>query len=200
MESKDYESILNSMPETGIYIIREDDHSLLYFNERVQTVSPQIRLGMTCHDIWTGSCINCPMLTIKDRQQERSLSYNDAFGGVVDIVATKLLWKGEVPAFIVAVTPRMEDAGYTYRQIVRLDLTGNRYDVLKSDGDVWLPETGTDDLSAGFRQLAKSPSIHPEDTERFSHFIDSSHLQSALSSGRTMLTCIYRRRQEEGFR
>ena len=43
MESKDYEIILNSMPETGIYVIRQDNHSLLYFNKRVQTVSPETR-------------------------------------------------------------------------------------------------------------------------------------------------------------
>ena len=85
MRDKDYEIILNSMPETGIYVIRQDNHSLLYFNKRVRTASPEVRLGMICHEVWTGSCINCPLLTIQDRQEGHSLSYNPTFGGVVDM-------------------------------------------------------------------------------------------------------------------
>ena len=32
------------MPETGVYVIREEDHGILYFNRRVQEVSPEVRL------------------------------------------------------------------------------------------------------------------------------------------------------------
>ena len=34
LEIKDYEEILNAIPDTGIYVIREDDRSLLYYNKR----------------------------------------------------------------------------------------------------------------------------------------------------------------------
>ena len=200
MESKDYEIILNSMPETGIYVIREDNHSLLYFNKRVQAVSPEVRLGMTCHEVWSGSCINCPLLTIRDRQVSRSLSYNAIFGGVVDMVATRMLWKDSVPAFVVSVTPRIEAAGYTYRKILRLDLIRNRYDVLKSDAGTWLSEGGTEDLAAEFRNLANSGMIHSEDVERFTAFTDMMHLQNVLRSGKSMLTCIYRRLEGSEYR
>ena len=200
MESKDYEIILNSMPETGIYVIRQDNHSLLYFNKRVQTVSPEIRLGMTCHEVWAGSCINCPLLTIEGRQEGRSLSYNATFGGVVDMVATRMLWKDAIPAFVVSVTPRIESSGYTYRKILRLDLGRNRYDVLKFDAGAWLNQRGTEDLAGEFEKLAGSGMVHPDDVERFRDFTDISHLQNALHSGKSVLTCIYRRLHEEEFR
>lgn len=200
MESKDYDIILNSMPETGIYVIREDNHGLLYFNKRVQTVSPEARLGMPCHEVWSGSCINCPLLTIKDRAKSRSLSFNPTFGGVVDMVATRMLWKDSVPAFVVTVTPRIEAANYTYRKILRLNLGRNRYDVLKSDGSSWLSESGTEHLSGAFANLVGSGMIHPEDRERFAAFTHIDHLADALRSGKSMLTCIYRRLQEEDFR
>lgn len=200
LEIKDYDIILNSMPETGIYVIREDNHGLLYFNERVRAVSPGARLGMPCHEVWSGSCINCPLLTIRDRQKSRSLSFNPTFGGVVDMVATRMLWKDTVPAFVVTVTPRIEAAGYTYRKILRLNLNANRYDVLKSDGGTWLSDSGTEDLSAEFANLVKNGMIHPEDADRFTAFTDIDHLKSALRSGKSMLTCIYRRLQDEEFR
>lgn len=52
MESRDYEIILNAMPETGVYVIRESDRSVLYFNHRVQAVCPDIRLGVPCRELW----------------------------------------------------------------------------------------------------------------------------------------------------
>lgn len=43
MEKRDYEAILDSMQMTGIYVIREDNHQILYFNKRVQEVAPNIK-------------------------------------------------------------------------------------------------------------------------------------------------------------
>lgn len=200
MENKDYEVILNSMPETGIYVIREDDHGLLYFNERVRSLSPQARLGMPCHEVWTGSCINCPLLTIKDRQLGRSLSYNATFGGVVDMVATRMLWKDEIPAFVVSVTPRIEATSYTYRKILRMDLGKNRYDVLKADVGAWLSESGKEDLAAELDRFANSGTIHPEDVERFVSFTKIETLREALRSDKAMQACTYRRLLDGKFR
>lgn len=49
MDIKEYEKILRAVPTTGIFIIREDNHEILYYNERVREVSPHIRTGMPCH-------------------------------------------------------------------------------------------------------------------------------------------------------
>ena len=63
MESRDYENILGALPDTGVYVIREEDRRILYFNKKVREVSPEVRLGDACHEIWTGSCNCCPLLT-----------------------------------------------------------------------------------------------------------------------------------------
>ena len=55
MESRDYENILGALPDTGVYVIREEDRRILYFNKKVREVSPEVRLGDACHEIWTGS-------------------------------------------------------------------------------------------------------------------------------------------------
>ena len=200
MESKDYERILDAMPETAVYVIREDDHKILYYNKRVHTVSPEVRPGMTCHEVWTGSCINCPLLTIKNSQEGRSISYNPTFGGVVDMVATRTMWQDAIPAFVVTVTPRLETAGYIYRKILRVDLKHDTYDILKLEPDAWLNEKSTTNFSLQMRQLAESGAVHPDDRERFLSFICLEHLQNVLKSDKQKLTCIYRRQRRGEFR
>ena len=56
MDIKEYEKILRAVPTTGIFIIREDNHEILYYNERVREVSPHIRTGMPCHELGDHSC------------------------------------------------------------------------------------------------------------------------------------------------
>lgn len=200
MESKDYERILDAMPETGVYVIREADHEILYFNRRVRTISPEVRPGMTCHEVWTGSCINCPLLTIKDHDEGRSISYNPTFGGVVDMVATRTLWQDTIPAFVVTVTPRLETAGYVYRKILRVDLDQDQYVVLKLEPDAWLTGDHTVSLSSQLKSFALSGAVHPDDQERFLDFIAPARLKEALQSGKNKLTCIYRRLWKGDFR
>ncbi len=111
MDSRDYEKILDSMPETGIYVIQEKDHSILYFNRRVRQLCPNIREGMICHDVWGGSCENCPFKIMQSGQKCRSIGYNALFGGLVDIIAARTMWKDTIPAFVITVTPRISDVG-----------------------------------------------------------------------------------------
>ncbi len=200
MESKDYERILDAMPETAVYVIRKDDHGILYYNRRVHAVSPEAQLGMACHEVWSGSCINCPLLTITDRQEGRSISYNPIFGGVVDMVATRTLWQDTIPAFVVTVTPRLETAGYTYRKILRVDLKADTYDVLKLEPDAWLNGKNRTNFSLQMQQLAESGAIYPDDRERFTNFICPEHIREALRSDKQKLTCIYRRHRIGEFR
>ncbi|MCI8800521.1 hypothetical protein [Acetatifactor muris] len=198
MNSRDYEKILNAMPETGVYVIQEEDHSILYFNKRVQQVCPDIQRSRVCHEVWGGSCKNCPLLTIKSRQESRSISYNALFGGVVDIIATRTLWEDTIPAFVITVTPRI--GSYTYRKLLRVDLEKDTYDVLKVDSDIWLTGKEGAHISAQLENLVKNGAIHSEDVVRFTEFIEPNALRNALLTGKKLLTCIYRRRCADGFR
>ena len=68
------------MPETGVYVIREEDHGILYFNKRVQEVSPDVRLGMACHDVWSCSPKLSPPLA---RQYGRLLPLIQKFRAII---------------------------------------------------------------------------------------------------------------------
>ena len=198
MELKDYEKILNTMPGTGVYVVREEDRGLLYFNKRVREISPEACLGTPCYEVWTGSCSCCPLKNIDGRQEAHSVSYNDPYGGIVDITAARTLWEETIPAFVITVTPRTDTEGYTYRKILHIDLERDHCDVLKSDPEGW--QIGEGSLAGQLEQFARSGAIHPEDVERFVAFTRLEHLRGALSGDQLVLTLIYRRMAGEDCR
>lgn len=51
MNEKEYVRILDSLPVTGVYVIREDNHEIQYYNKRVREVAPEVRRGDICHEL-----------------------------------------------------------------------------------------------------------------------------------------------------
>lgn len=200
MDIGNYEKILDAMQMTGVYVIREDDHRILYHNKHIQEVMPYIRPGMVCHEVWTGSCDACPLLTIGERQESRSIKFDTPFGRVVDTVASRILWEDSIPAFVITVTPHMEAASFTYHKILRANLTKDHYDIVKNifPEDSNQPTAGC--LSKWLEKFAQSGKVYEEDVERFTRFMELEHLCQALSLGRKTLTCTYRRRSQGGYR
>ena len=48
MDSKDYEKILDSIPATGVCVIREDNHEILYVNSWIREMAPDVVTGKVC--------------------------------------------------------------------------------------------------------------------------------------------------------
>ncbi len=198
MESRDYEIILNAMPETGVYVIRESDRSVLYFNHRVQAVCPDIRLGVPCRELWGSACRCCPLLTMGGEQESQSVSCAGSDGGTVDITAARVLWEGDTPAFAITVTPRTDGEGYTYRKLLRVDLQEDRCEVLKSDQDGW--QLGEGPLSSQLAAFAEEGSVHSDDKDRFLAFTSLEALRAAARSGPGGQSLLYRRQTGETLR
>ncbi len=200
MDIKDYEKILHAMPAAGVFIIREDDHRILYFNDRVREVAPHVKEGMPCHELGGSSCKNCPLLTIGNRIENRTLSYTSPFGELVDIVAVRMQWENRIPAFIITVTPHMQVINYTYYKILRVNLTTDHYDTVKAAPEERDIGQGTDRFSVWLGQLIYNGGIHPDDMNSFINFTRLDNMRSSLDAGQKMLTCSYRRNTGDGFR
>jgi len=197
---KDYEKILRSIPSTGIFIIREDDHTILHFNERVREVAPHIRIGMPCRKLGSHSCANCPLLTIGDKQENQTINYNNPFGEMVDIIAVRTMWEDTIPAFIIMVAPHTQSISNTYHKILRVNLTEDRYEVVKINPEDQAIGYGTDIFSSWLGQFIYNGGIHPDDMNNFISFTRPEHMTSALKSGQKSLSCCYRRRSGDDFR
>ena len=200
MDIKEYEKILRAIPTTGVFVIREDNHELLYFNERVREVSPHVCIGMPCHEMGDHSCVNCPVLTIGDKKENRTLSYNNPFGDIVDIVAVRTTWEGKIPAFIITVAPHVQSISYSYHKILRVNLTQDRYEIVKMRSEDRVIGYGNDTFSSWLGQFIYDGGIHPDDMNNFISFTHLDHMKEALDAGKEILTCCYRRRAGEDYR
>ena len=197
------ELILNSMQTTGVYVIKESDHRILYFNKRVKEVSPNVCLGMACHELWAASCPNCPLLQIGNKKESRSINYASPFGNVVEIAATRIQWGGDIPAFLIMITPHVEVASYTYSKILRANLTTDSFELIKSEPED-LEMMNGESMAAGlddwFNRFLEAGNVFGRDEERFRKFTAAEYLKDALKSGKKILTCTYRRKTGKGYR
>lgn len=139
MKADDYRGILDALPFTGVYVVREDNHELLYFNKRIRDCTPGIEQGMVCHEVWPAGCENCPLLDIGNRQENRNIKYNSPFGSAVDLKAVRILWENKIPAFIMMVTPHMEAADDSFSKKLRGDLLQDRQEPVKPEAGKMRP-------------------------------------------------------------
>ncbi|MDO4298646.1 MAG: HAMP domain-containing sensor histidine kinase [Lachnospiraceae bacterium] len=193
--------ILDSLQMTGVYVIREDNHEILYFNKRVKEVAPNVREGMACHELWKGTCSNCPLLYIGDRKEAWTVNYDDPFGKVVEIAATRLLWEDTIPAFMIAVTPYAETVNFVYHKVLRGNLSTDCFDIIKADQkEIQDMSEYLTSLSDWFEGVAAYGYIYEEDVERYRKFVQAERIKEELKCGAKMLNCIYRRRAGYRFR
>ncbi|MCI8691240.1 MAG: response regulator [Lachnospiraceae bacterium] len=200
MDIKNYEKILDTIPETGIYVVREDNHEILYFNRRIQEMEPRARRGMTCDGLWVHSCANCPLLTMGDKEENRTVSYNGSVGKAIDLAARKIMWGDDIPAWLVTMSPHTDEVSPVYRKILRVNLIRNSFEIVKPAAEDWFADNEQYTFSQWLERFTKNGIIHPDDTDRFLSFTHLDYLKSALLAGRKMLFCSYRRRSPDGFR
>lgn len=201
MHIEDYEKILDALQETGVYVIREDDHRILYCNRRVREVAPTAAPGAVCHELWPDRCPNCPLRSIGSRQESRSVCYNSPFGRVVDVAAIRTLWGDGIPAFIVTLTPHIEASSFNCHRLIRANLTRDSYELVRLNRpDDWTAEGLTDTLSGWLDHFLDSGFPHPDDLERLRTFTRLEYLREGMRSSRRGMTCIYRRKHGEEYR
>lgn len=205
--------ILNHMGNTAIYVIKRDTHELLFFNDKVKQITPDISLGKICHEVWQGSCANCPLLTMGDRETNTRVSYGDPFGEVVDISATMFSWgKENIPAYLVSVTPHVSSqeeqklererekliivAGKEYPVIYSVNLTKNTYVKLNREASqaVLPPPSGNfDDLP-----LKASETVHPDYRERYLKMFSRQNLLACYAAGQMELELEFPQLYQDG--
>ena len=118
----------------------------------------------------------------------------------MDITAKRILWEDKIPAFVITMTPHKDEVSSIYRKILRVNLTKNRYDIVKPAAEDWAADNEAETFSEWLTQFKNDGILHPDDRDRFLSFTHLEYLKSALRTGRKMLFCSYRRRSPNGFR
>lgn len=104
----DCRDILDAMTTLGVYVVEADTHRILFYNRNIKDTSPNIELGMICDELWAGNCSHCPLKVIGDKATVHTESFFAPLGIDLDIVATRMMWKGTTPAFVIRVLPKNE--------------------------------------------------------------------------------------------
>lgn len=200
MDIRDYKKILDAITTSAVYVIREDDHEILYYNKRVKEVTPNVRVGVCCHELWKECCANCPILTIGDKEESRSVSNGSLFGDVVDIAASRILWADQIPAFIITVSPRKETVSGVYHKIMHVNLGKDTYDMVEMGPEKQMRGNQRGIFSDWMNWFVKNGGIYQDDIERFSNFIDPEKIRKDMRAGCGTLTCSYRCHTSGGLR
>ncbi|MFR3389387.1 MAG: hypothetical protein ACLTT1_00905 [[Clostridium] scindens] len=80
MKKENLATVLDSLSELYIYIIEQETHRLLYFNQRVKEASPDVKVGACCSELWHENCEDCPLLSMGDQDYSHVIHYNTPFG------------------------------------------------------------------------------------------------------------------------
>lgn len=103
----DCRTVLDSYTHTAIYVVSAEEHKLLFYNKRLRELFPNIKIGAICRDILHNDCRVCPTRLLNENTDYAHIvAYNTGFGQEVELSATKMMWQGKVPAYIINIFPR----------------------------------------------------------------------------------------------
>lgn len=208
-DQKMFELVLNNLGSTAVYVIRQDDYRILYYNERMKQEVPEIELGAACQrTLKLGCCAS-------------------------ELSATRIEWgKEKIPAFFVAVTPKIpsgekEPSNYIeieqktneqkrdfrkqseqenevifsgmmalFGELLVLDLADGFYAVYKMDEMMEQLIQGLD--YDEFLQVYGNELIHPDDQEQFFETFLLENLKKTIHSGIKKTSIELRRKTLDG--
>lgn len=194
MDVRDHEKILDAVDGVGVYVVREDDRRLLYLSRLVKEAVPEAQVGAHCYEMWDGGCSFCPLRSIGGEQTARSIGYSARFGGMVEMSATRTLWEGQIPAFIITASAyhakEQETAVQEWAYIISslssmffstyyVDLEHDSFRVVLQPSKIGSVLGDEVDCSQALKVYAEN-FIHPEDRENYLSVMNVEQLRQSL--------------------
>ena len=214
MTAENLMNLLDSLTETSVYVIEEESHRLLYFNERCRnTGRGRAALGIRCDEVWPELCANCPLKMLGDRVSNHMVCYDPILKLTVDVTANRINWEGRVPAVVITAAPHRlnfeEEQGFqkirqmyasslvtVFDECIIANLTRDYYVSCQKDV-VWddIPEQGN--FGSENRKYAQK-ALHPDDLECFNENFSRESMLCMFTEGKKQITRRLRRRADNG--
>ncbi len=190
------ETILNNLNGTAIYVIDQENHKILYFNDCVTEIVPAIRIGDLCSDVWNDDCAKCPLNSITPNGSKTITRFNKTFGKTLDLTATPIMW-GNDEAFIISMAPHKQSetglklelerkklgtiAARLYPRAISVNLTQNSYSILHDD----LSMSGHPEQFGIYDELFVTAlgCIHPDYRDEFANHFSRENLLKRHDAG-----------------
>lgn len=100
MLARNSETLLNSLPDVGLCVVRAADHRLLYANQKAQRFSSALRPGQNCR-----LCLDCEKCPLDGRfraGEVRRVQVKTRDRDMTALTASALLWNERTPAYLLA--------------------------------------------------------------------------------------------------
>lgn len=194
--------ILDHLAGTAVYVIRQADRRILYFNEMAKRVIPQVRMNEACRELWEecGSLI-LRIIGPESKGYHWTIGYSSIFGTVVDMSAIGMDWEDDQPAWLISLAPhsfspiekRMEmetrhlaaAAAKVYPLIISINLTQNEFHMLANNGFYIGPMSRAQSYDQLLEGAAET--IHPNFRQGFLETLRRKNIEKAFSEGKREL-------------
>ncbi len=195
-----YEStrnILNSLPNTAVYVI-DANHRIVYFNDTVARAYPNVKLGVTCFEVFWGKsdiCSFCPVTKHGGGEAFTTLHEHPPFKGICEISVSGILWENKEPAHVVLISERLltpeerkakakrdsfaRALCESYHYVVDVDLGTGHFELLANRNDLATDTSG--DYAAHFELFFGH--ILPQYRDAFREHFSLEGLRAAFAAG-----------------
>ena len=195
-----YEStrnILNSLPNTAVYVI-DANHRIVYFNDTVARAYPNVKLGVTCFEVFWGKsdiCSFCPVTKHGGGEAFTTLHEHPPFKGICEISVSGILWENKEPAHVVLISERLltpeerkakakrdsfaRALCESYHYVVDVDLGTCHFELLANRNDLATDTSG--DYAAHFELFFGH--ILPQYRDAFREHFSLEGLRAAFAAG-----------------
>lgn len=152
------EELLDVLGDTSVIVVRQEDHKILYVNEKAKQMNKELVDSMVCHGLLKEECENCPVKGIGDKEYNKTVGYDEVTNSIVDICAMHILWQGVTSAFVITMSPHIgteeekeseitkrwlsHSLSQVYEMTVVSNLNKGRYEIFHNSEIFDLPKKG----------------------------------------------------------
>lgn len=205
-------NVLNNLPGTLVYVIRRDDHRIVYFNDTVARRFPGIHTGMPCHEAFWGNVLPCGFCPARQAPQNGSVSsilYNTPFGKEIDISLSPMLWENTIPSYVVLLSAHVlnleeqtqkkkqeafsQALSASYDNVLDIDPESGRYEMLSSPDSSSAPWPPAGDYVAHLKFIGENH-IEPPFREALLRLFQLEALKQSFAKGEESVEMDFQRR------
>ncbi|MDR2045216.1 MAG: response regulator [Clostridium sp.] len=206
--------LLDHLEEVGFFVMAPQTCELLYFNQRIKDVTPEVAVGMDCRAAWPDRCDEYLLREVEERESARLTQFDEACGEYMNFFISKVPWEGSVAyaVFLVPNLVRVEEDEQQwlgqikdiYSQSLGILLNGCMIINLSQDYFVTC-QVGGMGLEISDRQPFKDTSrnyfqqlIHPDEQEEFFSYFSKQALDAIFGEGKERISKKFRCMTELG--
>lgn len=203
----------DAMSSIGIFVIRREDDTLLYFNKRMGEVQPGLRLGEKSKNLLPEVFRLLPYEGVCSSENTGIVRYIEDWKSYVKIAVDDYSWEGAIPAYIITVSPymqledqkeserysrMMEKAATVISEMVAYgNFTKGTFTRYEEMEDVLSHRGVTRDLQDSHEKFLQT--IHPDEQEEFHKNFSIDALREKLKTGEKEIYTELRRVQNERY-